>query len=55
VLDDPGDAVVAATDVTTDPRGGVLVTVDGADGQVLWWLPSCTAGEDEALGRSRLP
>lgn len=55
VLDDPGDAVVAVQEVTTDPRGGVLVTVDGADGQVLWWLPSCTAGADAAFGRSTLP
>lgn len=55
VLDDRGDAVVAVDEVTTDPRGGVLVTVEQDAGQVVWWLPSCTAGPDEALGRSPVP
>lgn len=52
VLDDAGDVVLTVADVTTDPRGGVLVTVDGVDGVVLWWLPSCEAGADDAYGRS---
>jgi hypothetical protein len=52
VLDDAGDVVLTVAEVTTDPRGGVLVTVDGVDGVVLWWLPSCEAGADEAYGRS---
>jgi len=54
VLADPGDVVVAVDRVTTDPRGGVLVTVDGSGGRVLWWLPSCAASADDALGRSAL-
>ena len=54
VLADPGDVVVAVEGVTTDPRGGVLVTVDGSRGRTLWWLPSCAAGADDALGRSAL-
>jgi hypothetical protein len=55
VLDDTGDVVLAVAEVTTDPRGGVLVTVDGDDGVVLWWLPSCEAGTNEAYGRSARP
>jgi hypothetical protein len=55
VLDAPGDVVVAVAEVTTDPRAGVLVTVDSGEEQVLWWLPACAAGADEAFGRSPRP
>jgi hypothetical protein len=54
LLDGPDDAVVAVDEVMTDPRGGVLVTVDDGAGRVLWWLPSCTAGPGGAWGRSLL-
>jgi hypothetical protein len=52
LLDEAGDVVVTVAEVTTDPRGGVLVTVDGDDGEVVWWLPSCEASADDAFGRS---
>ena len=51
LADEVGGAVVAATEVTGNARGGVLVTLD-ADGQrELWWLPGCEATSELAWGR----
>jgi hypothetical protein len=52
LADEVGGAVVAATEVTGNPRGGVLVRLD-SDGQwQLWWLPRCEATSALAWGRN---
>ena len=46
-----GGAVTASADVDMAP-GGVVLLVDEPSTTVVWWLPSCTSGPEQALGRS---
>lgn len=71
LLTEPGTDVVGSAvvppDVGGDPAGAgegadagpvatsVLVRTTGPSGSLVWWLPSCEAGPQEALGRSRAP
>jgi hypothetical protein len=54
LADELGGVVEAATEVTGNARGGVLVTLDVADQQVVWWLPGCAATSESAWGRDEL-
>lgn len=51
---DVGGAVVAATDVIGNARGGVLVTLDVEGRRAVWWLPTCEATSELAWGRDGL-
>lgn len=43
--------VLASAEAQTTTRGVVLLVDEGGTTAV-WWLPSCTSGPDQALGRS---
>lgn len=43
---------VASTELAAADGGGVLVVTTTPSGSVVWWLPDCAAGVEQALGRS---
>jgi hypothetical protein len=54
VLAEQVGAVLRGSQTVDDDRAGVLVVLDEAEGRAVWWVPTCGAGVDQALGRSPL-
>lgn len=54
VLAEQVGAVLRGSQTVDDDRAGVLVVLDEAEGRAVWWVPTCVAGVDQALGRSPL-